>query len=317
MTPGRNRRGGDKRPPCIRLARRGSFGCMAAIRTLKNRTALMPLLGEVRYTLSRAMANPIAAPLVPVFQAIRDKWTTVQAKEIACTEAISDAQALIDQADDDLDDFASKLSKAILTITKDDTSHSLFTHFFLGKTLREHCKPILNKQLATQTDWIGSLQASPYPELKAMAPELIKLVQAANDAVAARDKAFQENKTFREIGERQQFVDHLNAERKAGFGTLGKISESSPGLAADFPNRFFKVLEDDAEPPPTIKSVKKKIDELKIQLADEEGLLKKLEKEAADAAADAEKQQKKKARRAELEEQREALDKQIEDLDKE
>jgi hypothetical protein len=56
---------------------------MAAIRTLKTRASLLNLLSELRYTLSRVQANPLAASLVPSFQALRGQWTVVQAKEIA------------------------------------------------------------------------------------------------------------------------------------------------------------------------------------------------------------------------------------------
>jgi hypothetical protein len=222
---------------------------------------------------------------------------------------------LVDQADDDLDDFASKLSKVLLTITKDDEKADLYLHFFKGKTVVAFCKPILNKQLAEMEKWIKSLEGSPFPELQALAPELTKLIQAANDAVAARTDAQQQNKMFREIGERQQFVDDLNASRKSAFGELGKIGESTPWLPADFPNRFFRVVEDDAEPTPTIDSVKKKIGELATELQAENALLEKLENDAKAAAAEAEKKKTKVAQVAALKEQRDALVKQIEELE--
>jgi hypothetical protein len=254
-------------------------------RILKPKTALITLLGELRYTLSRLHANPLTTAHVATFQALRDEWRPVLDKEISLQEALSDAQALIDAEDAALDDFASRVSKTVLTITKDDRGSALYTHFFGNKSLSEFRRPNLGAQLEAMRPWGDSLANSPFPALKAMAKEHAQLVAAADKAVSARDKARQQNKQFREVGERRQFVDKLNAARKVTHGALAKLALETPGLPSGFADQFFRSEAsrdegDDEETPPTIAQVTETIDALEAQLTSQKALLAKLQGEA-------------------------------------
>lgn len=254
-------------------------------RVLNARSSLISLLGEIRYTLSRLQANPLTTAHAPAFQALRDEWTPTLNREISINEAISDAQALIDAADDTVDNFASRLSKAILTITRDDRSHTVYTHFFGNKSLSEFRRPVLGAQLEAMRPWADSLVASPHPSLTAMAKELIPLIASADKAIAARDKARQQNKEFRDVGERRHFVDKLNATRKATHGTLAKLPFESIGLPTDFADHFFRREgRDEEEAAPTIQTVNETITALTAELTAQNELLAKLTTEAADLA---------------------------------
>ncbi|MFT3767436.1 MAG: hypothetical protein QM820_18440 [Minicystis sp.] len=251
-------------------------------RTLNPKSALPYFLSHVLYTSSRLKANPLTAGYAPPFQALRDEWKVIQTQDVDIIEALAIAQALVDEADDGLDDFASRLSKAVLVITKDDKQSPLYLHFFGKKTLSELCRPTLAGQLDTMRGWIPSLQKSPYPSLQALAPELEQLVVAADAADAARDGARQRNREFRDVGARRQFVDKLNAARKQLFGELAKLPFTNPALPSDFAERFFRSEAGYEEPEaPTVASVTSRIAEMEKALQAEKDLLAQLQGEAA------------------------------------
>jgi hypothetical protein len=254
-------------------------------RLIKPRTALATILVEVRYTLSRLQADPRAAAFVADFQARRDAWTAIHQEELGYLEAASDAQARVDADDDALDAFASKVSKAVLTITGDDRSHTLYLHFFGGKPLSLFTRPVLGGQLGTMKKWHESLSQSAYPVLVGLAPELLGLLGDADAALAARAEAQQKAKLFREIGARRLFVDRLNGDRKTTHAALTKLAIETPELPRDFADRFFRTDEGrDEEEAPTIASVTAGIAALEGQLAEQKALLTELQQEAEAAA---------------------------------
>jgi uncharacterized coiled-coil protein SlyX len=268
-----------------------------AVRTLALRTALPQLLIELDYTRNRLRTNPLGAPFLPAFDALRAEWDGVFAQELALRAAQTLAQAMIDAADDAIDDFCADHAKAVLAITKDDVSHPLWELFYGKKTLAQFRRPVLGGQLETMRGWIGLLQKSEYPTLAALAPRLIPLVKAADDAVAARAKAEQDNRLFRAVGARKQWIDKLNATRKESFGALGKLPHEQAGLPSDFASRFFRPAPTVTDEDVTVASVKARIGELETELADQGELLKELE---AAAAQDAEAQKQVDADRAAL-----------------
>jgi hypothetical protein len=259
------------------------------IRTLHFRSSLITLLIEIRYTLSRLSADPLGEPHAPVFEALRDEWAKVQTIELACQEAISDAQAKVDAADDGLDDFANRLSKTVLTITADDRTHPLYLHFFGDKPLAQFIRPALGAQFKAMQDWPQSLTDSEHGALKAMAPELAVRLAAADAAVKAKASARQQNKQFRDVGERKQFADKLNGARKERYGALAKLPHIESGLPADFADQFFRrsraaedVEQEGAEE--TVASVTKQVSLLEEELAARKERLEELKTEEAEAA---------------------------------
>lgn len=258
-----------------------------AARTLQLRASLVALLKETRYTLSRLAAHPLGTPHVPAFQGLRSKCMTVLAAELDHQEAISEAQAKVDAADDNLDDFAGRLSKALLIITRDDRTHSTYLHFFGDKTLTDFRRPTLGEQYLAMVGWSGSLQGSEHASLKAMAPELADLLAVAADAMKAKAAAKQQNKQFRDVGERKQLVDELNAARKEIYGALAKLPHVQPGLPSNFADQFFRrETTDDAaeEPEETVESVTARIASLEEELKQEKARLEELKTEETEAA---------------------------------
>jgi hypothetical protein len=102
-------------------------------RMLRSSIALLTLLIELRYTLSRLLAQPLTAGHAPRFQGLRDQWSTVQSQEISLNEELSHARAQIDIADAGLDDFATRFSHAVQAVTGQKRDAALYLHFFPGR----------------------------------------------------------------------------------------------------------------------------------------------------------------------------------------
>ncbi len=236
-------------------------------RLIRPSLSLLTLLLELRYTLSRLAANALTSGFAPRFQTLRDRLSTVQAQEFALSEELSDAKAQVDIADAGLDDFAIRFSSALQIVTGQKRDAPLYDHFF-KKPLGEFRRPVLAGQLKAMEDWLLLLQNTPHTSLADMRPELVTLVEAGKAAAARRDSLTLQIRSFREVGERRQLFDQVNAERRELYGALGKLALSTPGLASAFPNQFFKPGESDDTPEDTVDSVRADILALEEQLVE-------------------------------------------------
>jgi hypothetical protein len=262
------------------------------IRTLANDTPLSSVRAELTYTQARLRAHTHGVPFRAVFDALRNKWTVVHAKELELRDAIILAQALIDQADNDLDAFAKRAVRIILDLTGNDQGHTLYKHFLGDKTASDFVRPTLGKQLEAMAGWIDSFSAKTAPEaLKNLVTELTELVANARTAAKAMTDAEKARDTFRDIGERSQFIVEVDTSRKDTHEALSKLPRDNAGLAKNFADRFFRreakpEKADSEEAAPTIQSVKDTIAALKAQLEEQNTLLEQLmaeEKKARDA----------------------------------
>lgn len=287
-------------------------------RLLKVTIALLTLLGELRYTMSRLAASGLLPAFMVRFQALRDTWTVMMEKEITLHEQLSDALALVDVADDKLDDFARRFHTAVLALTNQSRTHDLFKHYF-KKPLHALIRPTLSGQLTAMSAWIKSLkEPGTAPTLFAMLPELELLTDAGQKAEARRDGLKASIKQFREIGERRQFVDHVNAERKELHAALTALTLSIPGTPADIAQGYFKPGETpEEEPEETLESLSKEIAALEAGLQAKRDRLVELQKAEDDAAQRAAAKAKKEADLAALKQDIEAKQQAAKDLEDE
>lgn len=255
---------------------------MSTARLLSPRSSVVSLLLELRYSISRCQADSRASFCVQDFQICRAECLVVQSQEFELLERLSDAQACVDIADENLDDFASRLSKAILTITKDDRSHPIYVHFFGKKSISAFIRPKLGIELQSAKNWGESLTTSQFPTLQVMATELMALIVAADAAVTARSETQREIRQFRDIGARYQLFVKVNAGRKKAAGDLAKLAIETPGLPSGYGQSFFRAapaVEEVEEP--TVASVKEHIVDLETKLLGARELLVILETAAA------------------------------------
>ena len=213
-------------------------------RTLRTRSATLTLLPHATFTLSRLKTDPFGAPHIALFEGIKSEGRQVLLQELDLTDAKIEAQARVVAIDVRLDEYANRFSKQILTITNNNRRADLYTHYF-PRPPNELTRPTLNDQLVEMSKWPVSLAKTPHAALAAMLPELEALLAEAKAAMDARDDVQQENREFRDVGAKRQWVDRHNAARKETHGALAKLPHNHEHLPSDYANRFF--LSDSAD----------------------------------------------------------------------
>jgi hypothetical protein len=257
-------------------------------RTLSSRVSLRALRPEIGYTLSRFKAEPLAAKYIAPFEGLLTQWGTTNDKEQSLYDDAIEIKALVFARDRTLNVLASRLSKTVLILTGDDRTHSLYTHFFGKKSLKEFTRPTLGAQLGAMRAWIPSLKTSEHEGLKALSSEIEAAVAAADEAAKKKAAIEQETKIFRETGERKKFVDACNAARKLAHGELSKLAHENDGLPLKLADSFFlhEVIDREAV---TMDTVTERIAELNAELTEQQELLAQLkieEEEKAQAEAE-------------------------------
>lgn len=235
------------------------------VRTIALDIGLFALLRELFYTVSQMEQEPLAAAPLAKFQTLRQGWQAISTEEIGILEALSRAQAAVDHADAGLDIFAGRVSHLVDDTTDGPTRKQLRASLFKGKPLSRFRRPILSSQLATMTFWEAALTKSGVPQLVALAAEAKVLVAAGVAAEEKKKTAEQNNRVFRDVGARKQFVDAVNAERKEAHGALAKLPFQNPALPTDFADRFF-MSEAPRDHEETIDEVEEAIVALSAQL---------------------------------------------------
>ncbi|EYF05076.1 hypothetical protein [Chondromyces apiculatus] len=209
-----------------------------ALRTLKSSTAMITLMPHPTFTTSQLKAYPHGAPYVALFEALCDEGKEVIVHEIEHAQAVAEAQALVVRVDAKLDAFAGRLSTTLLDLAGNDRKSGLYLHYF-PKALNETTRPVLGDQLDTMKKWLLSLTKSNHAALTALVSELTALLTEADTVKAARDAALHAKREFRDVGERQEWLDRLNAARKDVYGQLSKLPHEHKELPPNFADRFF------------------------------------------------------------------------------
>jgi hypothetical protein len=249
------------------------------IRVLAYRVGLFILLREIQYTLSQMRHEPLAAPYVPHYQALRDTWKLVLLEEIEILDELSEAQAAVDKADNAIDAFCGRVSRSVDEHTNGNTRKQIRLALFKNKTLAKFRRPVLAGQLLAFSEWSVTLAKCGVPALIAMAPEAAALADAGKNAEAIRNAARKRNRDFRDVGTRKQFIDKVNATRKETHGLLGKMPFENPALPQDFAGAFF-FSESPRGEDETMDEVRTAIDDLNAQLVERNAQLTMLEAEA-------------------------------------
>lgn len=271
------------------------------------KTSTGALRSHLVFTLGRLRRHSLTQPYIPTFQALVAGVDAVEAQARVLADEVDEAQVDIYVADDGLNEYATKVWKAVDSITKDPNA-PIRKVLFAGKTLSDFSRPILGNQYTVMTQWPTVLAASEYKILQDLAPEGELLLKAGEAAIARKAAADTARRLFREVGERAKLFDDANAARKKLYGELSTLPHKHPGLPSSFAEKFFRrdvveneVPEDATEP--TVESVTLEIDRLTKLLAAQQAVLKALEEKAKVAAAEAMERQAAEARLQQLEQE--------------
>jgi hypothetical protein len=212
--------------------------------------------------------------------ALRDERETVNDKALVLSDTLAECQAKIDALDARLNHLASRLHKAILTITHDNRNRSLFLRYFGAKDISDLKRPVLGAELEAMTSFIPSLTTSEHGALKELGVELDPLAAEASLAAKQKKLVEQEQKDFQTVGDKKKFIDKLNALRKQLYGELGKLAHEITELPTNFADQFFLRGESRADADDcaatTIEGVEAEITVIEGTLAERKELLEQL-----------------------------------------
>lgn len=268
------------------------------IKTVPQHAADKTVRAEIVYPLSQCEAEPLAAGYAPKFVELLVKWGVVHAKHLDLEDNTAKAQARVDRSFTRMGRVADRVSAELLLLIDGNRSHATYTHFFSDKSVSVFKKSKQLAQLSIMHGWVKSLNDSGRPTLQAIVPDLTAALKETDEALAFKVAVELEKSQFRDIGERKEFIDEVNAVRKSVHGELGKLPHKVDGLPNDFADRFFRPDssqdDEDEEEAPTIESVSEQIEALNQELSDTQALLeelkaKKLEEEKAAEALEADK----------------------------
>lgn len=267
------------------------------LKTLPEWISQEALHAAILYPLTQCEAEPLAAAHIPTFQGLLGGWSAVSAKKLDIETRVAVAQVRCDRAIVRINRVADRISAEIVILTDGNRDHAMYTHFFGEKPLSSFKKLRLDKKQKAVQGWPGSLTKSGQPTLVALVPDLSAAMDEAATAITNRDLVESEKREFRNIGERKQFIDKVNATFKQVHGELGKLQHEVVGLPNDFADRIFRsessrADDDDESEEPTIESVTERLAELDEEVKANQALLselqaKKLEEEKAAAEREA------------------------------
>jgi hypothetical protein len=270
------------------------------MRTLPYTIGILGLLREIWYTVVQMREEPLAAPHLPTFEGLyAEAKTQLLPAELTIIENIEVGNVKVDRADGDLDRFAGRVSRTVDEVPDPKTRKKLRTNLFKGLPLSKFRRPVLAGQLLAQSAWGPALFGSNIPALVSLAPEADPLVTRGQDASKLRTDAQQQNRLFRDVGARKQFIDKVNGARQLANGALAKAAHDDPTLPNDYAERFWR-SEPAADDEETIDDIKADIVALKARVTEREAELTRREAEAEAAA--------------QIEADRQAKEKSLEDL---
>ncbi len=270
---------------------------MSAPATISQKSPLRVARSHLSFTHRNLDANPLTKSHTPPLSALLGEWNTTFQLELDLSDQVDHTTLHVIAIDRSLNQLAKRVSNELLLITGNDSSHSLYQHYFQGKAPHVFIRPIMGKQLESMRAWIPSLAASDNPALKALGQELVPLIQQADQALSAKTTAEAALSQFKDIGERSQLINKINAALKSLYGALAAMAHNNPTLPSNFADGFFLRERVKGEVPeePTVESVEEEIAELSVALDEKQKQLEGLkaerekaeQKQAAKAAVQA------------------------------
>lgn len=246
--------------------------------TLSSDMSLSDLRREVRYTLAVTRARSYTASQVAIFEARLKEVAAAEGELATLQDKLEDAQAAIDEADQQLDVFVLDTVPDAREAVGKDTEAPLWKALFGGLRPSEFVRPKLGDELQQLRRWPELLKASSSVALQGRVATCEKLLKAADAAIAGQEAAQTALKVFRGT-KVPALLDRVNASRH-DLGNLadqqvftGKLrSEEVDGLFRRF-SRNRKVR------PETLEQLQADIAETQQQLAEQQRRLKVLQTE--------------------------------------
>jgi hypothetical protein len=201
-------------------------------------TQFKPLVDLAARLRAHPLTVTLAQPLTDLYEA---QWIPLRDAETALVVAQIDAQAQVWFAGLSINESVATLERVLRGAVNKDRLHPSYVFFFGKRRVHEIAKLALDAKLEALAGWVEAVSGSPFPQVKALGPELAQRIAAGEAARDALQAATEKLRAFRRIGPRKDFTDAFNALRKS---TLGKLAEmphtvKDQALPKSFADWFF------------------------------------------------------------------------------
>ncbi len=264
--------------------------------TLTLDMSLSDLRRETRYTLAKLRTRSWAAASVPVFEAQLKAIAQAEFDLAALRDRAEDANAAVDEADQEIDRFVEETVPDVREAIKKDTDAPLYRGLFGNQRPSEFVRPTLGAELEQLRGWPALLKAAPTADLQARAKRCEALIAAADAALLARGQAEDALAVFR-TSTFVALVNGLNSARAALAGDSDQLRPEGtrPPAAAD---GLFRLAARARPPrPETLSTLQEQIRDREAEVAQLRSRLTELQ---AQQARDEQAEQKRRERDAAL-----------------
>lgn len=250
------------------------------IATLDNRMPLAALRRELRYTLLRAKRLFWAKPWVLIFDSLLSDTELVEAQLRKLQDGLEDAEAELDDVDEDLDRLVLQISADVRAGLAGGPRDSLLKALFGTERPSNFIKPRLGDELEQVRKWPTILAGAPIAKLVAYKPQVEAIVNRCDDAIQKHSESQAAILALR-LTQIEPLFAKVNGERASLGGEARKQTMGGDGREVDGlfrsldPKRRVRI--------DTLESVRADIGEAEATLAERKARLSALE--AAEAAA--------------------------------
>lgn len=192
---------------------------------------------ELVYTHARLTKNKHAKDLAPQVTPLFKRWEKVAGQQRALWRAEIEAQAGVDEDDDEIDETVTDVSGTILYREKQKRDSARYKRYF-KRPASEIVRLGLESELEVVRDWPASLKTEPESDLQALGKRLEDNVTTGDAAVAERKQAIAGTADHR-VREIHPFIAEVNVVRNTLYGTL-VTRAGQKKLSPKWPERFFR-----------------------------------------------------------------------------
>lgn len=208
-----------------------------AIRTIQDNESLDSIWEELVFTEARLLGDEHSRALAPTMAELLGRLEQVRSGQLGVWREEVTAQATVEAADDQLDDWVRALDTALLSVVAQDTQSPRYRRYFaIAPSLIIRLG--LESELGRVRAWADSLCTEPEPALQQLGAQLRTLVAAGDQALERRRKAAT-TRTDHRVRVITSLIHDINGARLSLYGVLmQKAAELR--LPHNWANRFFR-----------------------------------------------------------------------------
>ena len=199
--------------------------------------SLASVRDELVFTKTLLVAEKLT-PQAKTIDGLLKEWETVQAKQFALWDEVSQADAIVTSADNGLDDFI--VSHAGAIDAEAGKGKTAVRALYFKVAPHELAAPVLGDELSEMKRWQNLLAKEKLPKVAAGKKRLDALVKDADAAIKRRQEAEAENARFRATGDLAKFLAKVQRTRDGVAADLDAMASKDESLPRGYSARFFR-----------------------------------------------------------------------------